>query len=156
MSSQRWLILLAFIAVTFIAAALGGAATNTSINSWYPTLAKPSWNPPAWVFGPVWSALYVLMAIAAWRVWRHVEHPGRRRALAWYFGQLALNALWPLLFFGLRQPGWAFAEILVLGAILVVVLVKFAQIDPPRRVALAAVCGVGRFRGRTQRHGVVA
>lgn len=123
--------LIAFVGVTFVAAAIGGAATATSVSTWYPALLKPSWNPPSWVFGPVWSTLYLLMAVSAWRVWRHSEHPERRRALAWYFGQLALNALWSCLFFGLRSPGLALAEILVLWAALAVVLVKFARIDRP-------------------------
>jgi tryptophan-rich sensory protein len=131
MASQRWLVLLLFIAVTFAAAGIGGAATASSVNTWYPTLVKPSWNPPSWIFGPVWSSLYLLMAVAAWRVWRHTEHPGRRAALAWYFGQLVLNALWSCLFFGLRNPGLAFAEVIVLWASLVVVLLKFARIDRP-------------------------
>lgn len=134
MTYQRWLVLIVFIAVTFAAAGIGGAATASSVAEWYPTLAKPAWNPPDWVFGPVWSTLYLLMAVSAWRVWRHVEHPGRRPALAWYFAQLVLNALWSVLFFGLRQPGAALIGILVLLALLVVVLVKFARID---RVAAA-------------------
>lgn len=131
MHAQRWLVLLVFIGLAFAAAGIGGAATRGSVGTWYSTLAKPAWNPPAWVFGPVWSTLYLLMSVAAWRVWRHVENPGRRPALAWYFGQLGLNALWSWLFFGLRSPGLAFAEVLVLWAALVVVLVKFARIDRP-------------------------
>lgn len=134
MSSQRWLVLLGFVAVTLAAAGLGGAATSSSVGTWYPTLNKPGWNPPNWVFGPVWSTLYLLMAIAAWRVWRHTEHPGRRATLAWYFGQLALNVLWSVLFFGLQRPGLAFAEVLVLWSTLVVVQVKFARIDRPAAV----------------------
>lgn len=129
MSYRRWFVLLGFLLVTFVAAGIGGAATGSSVTTWYPTLHKPSWNPPGWVFGPVWSTLYVLMAVAAWRVSRHTEMPGRRHALAWYFGQLALNALWSCLFFGLRNPGLAFVEILVLWVALIVTLVKFARID---------------------------
>jgi tryptophan-rich sensory protein len=131
MTYQRWLALLGFIALVFLAGGIGGAATATSVGTWYPTLAKPSWNPPSWVFGPVWSTLYLLMAVAAWRVWRHVEHPERRPALAWFCGQLGLNALWSVLFFGLRSPGLAFAEVLVLWAAIVATLVKFARIDRP-------------------------
>lgn len=134
MRSRSWMALVGFLVITFVAAAIGGAATGTSVGTWYPTLQKPAWNPPGWVFGPVWSLLYLLMAIAAWRVSQHREEPGRRHALAWYFGQLALNALWSCLFFGLRSPGLAFAEVLVLWAALVVTLGKFARID---RVAAA-------------------
>lgn len=129
MANRRWFVLLGFLIVTFVAAGIGGAATSSSVTTWYPTLQKPSWNPPSWLFGPVWSALYVLMAVAAWRVSRHTETPGRRHALAWYFGQLALNALWSCLFFGLRSPGLAFAEVLVLWTAIVVTGVKFARLD---------------------------
>lgn len=134
MNAQRWLVLLGFVAVTFAAAGIGGAATASSVNTWYPTLVKPAWNPPSWVFGPVWSALYLLMAIAAWRVWRHTEHPERRAALMWFFAQLVLNAAWSCLFFRLRNPGLAFAEVILLWASLVVVLRKFARIDLPAAV----------------------
>lgn len=129
MTYQRWFVLLLFIAVTFAAAGIGGAATASSVGAWYPTLAKPAWNPPSWVFGPVWSTLYLLMAVAAWRVWRHREHPQRRAALAWFFVQLALNALWSVLFFGLRRPDLALIEIVILLATLVATGWKFWGID---------------------------
>lgn len=129
MLSRRWPALLGFLVLTFAAAGIGGVATNSSVGSWYPTLVKPTWNPPGWVFGPVWSALYLMMAVAAWRVSLRTEQPGRRSALTWFFVQLGLNALWSCLFFGLRNPGLAFAEIFVLWTALVVVLIKFARID---------------------------
>lgn len=129
MPSRRWPALLGFLVVTFAAASIGALATNSSVGTWYPRLNKPAWNPPSWVFGPVWSALYVMMAAAAWRVWLRTEHLGRRSALTWFFVQLGLNALWSCLFFGLRSPGLAFAEIFALWTALVVVLVKFARID---------------------------
>lgn len=129
MRHRTWLALLGFLLITFAAAGIGGAATGSSVSTWYPTLNKPAWNPPSWVFGPVWSLLYLMMAIAAWRIWRQPDAPIRRSALAWYFAQLALNALWSCLFFGLRNPGFAFAEVLVLWVALVVTLVKFARID---------------------------
>ena len=119
---------------TFAAAALGSAATTTSVGTWYGELAKPAWNPPRWIFGPVWSALYIVIAIAGWRVWRHHENPGTRPALVWFFAQLGLNALWSFLFFGLRRPDLALIEIVVLLAALVVLQVKFWRID---RVAAA-------------------
>ncbi len=129
MLARRWPALLVFIVVTFAAASIGALATNSSVATWYPTLAKPSWNPPGWVFGPVWSALYLMMATAAWRVSLHTENPERRSALTWFFVQLGLNALWSCLFFGLRRPGLAFAEILVLWSTLVIILIKFARLD---------------------------
>ena len=82
---------------------------------WYAALQKPSWNPPGWIFGPVWSALYTLMAVAAWLVWRRGGFAAQGRPLGAFLAQLALNALWTPLFFGLHRPGVAFAEILLLG-----------------------------------------
>ena len=101
------------IAVTFLAPALGAWAMP---GEWYASLRKPSWNPPSWIFGPVWTVLYLMMATAAWLVWRRGGWAGQRRALSLYLGQLALNAAWSPLFFGLKMPGLAFAEILLLLA----------------------------------------
>jgi benzodiazapine receptor len=100
-----------FLAVTFVAPALGAF---TMPGAWYASLNKPSWNPPAWIFGPVWTALYIMMAVAAWLVWRRGGWPAQRRPLTFYFVQLALNAAWTPIFFGLKNPGLAFAEILLL------------------------------------------
>jgi translocator protein len=129
MTYTRWLALGGFIAATLATGAVGGLATASSVGSWYSTIVKPSWNPPSWVFGPVWTTLYVLMAVAAWRVWGHREHPGRRVALAWFWGQLVLNGLWSFLFFGLRRPDLALVEIVILLACLVETLRRFAPID---------------------------
>ena len=120
-----WLRLGLFLAACFAAAALGGVATGGAVRDWYPTLAKPAWNPPAWVFGPVWTVLYVLMAVAAWLVWRRAGWSGARRALTVFFVQLTLNAAWSGLFFGLRNPGAAFAEILLLWGAIAWTLVLF-------------------------------
>ena len=85
--------------------ALGALATASSVATWYQTLVKPSFNPPDWVFAPVWTSLYVMIALAGWRVWRR---DGLRGAVAWaYAAQLALNLAWPFLFFGLRSLGAA-------------------------------------------------
>jgi len=129
--ANRWLALLGFIALTLLAASLGGAATATSVGTWYQELAKPEWNPPRWLFGPVWTTLYLMMAVAVWRVWRHREHPDRLRALRWFFAQLALNTLWSFLFFGLRRPDLAFIEIIVLWGAIVTTGLKFWRIDRP-------------------------
>lgn len=134
MSAARYPALILFLVVTFLAAALGSAATASSVSEWYPTLRKPSWNPPSWVFGPVWTLLYVAMAVAAWRVWRRAE-AGAARSTLWLYGaQLALNALWSVLFFGLRRPDLALVDVVLLWGLLVVLLVRFARAD---RVAAA-------------------
>lgn len=107
-----------FLLATFLAGGIGSWATFENVRSWYPTLIKPAWNPPAWIFGPVWTTLYVLMSIAVWRVWRRrAGTPALRLALA-YGGHLILNALWSVLFFGLRSPALALAEIVVLWGVL--------------------------------------
>lgn len=96
---------------------------------WYATLRKPSWNPPAWVFGPVWTALYTMMAVAAWLVWRRGGWAAQRRPLALFLVQLALNAGWTPLFFGLKSPGLALAEIGLLWLAIVGTLIAFARVS---------------------------
>ncbi len=108
--------------VTFLAPALGAWAMP---GHWYASLNKPSWNPPSWIFGPVWTALYLMMATAAWLVWRRGGWAEQRRALTLYVVQLALNAAWTPLFFGLKMPGLAFAEILLLLTAIVLTVLAF-------------------------------
>lgn len=122
---SRLLPLAGFLVASFFTAALGSLATARSVGTWYPGLNKPAWNPPAWVFGPVWTALYILMALAAWLVWRRAEKQAARTILVWYGVQLALNALWSVLFFGLQRPGLAFVEIIILWAVLAGLLAHF-------------------------------
>lgn len=107
-----WLI--GFIAICFTAAGLGAAATSQTVGGWYQTLAKPTWNPPDWLFGPVWTVLYLMMAVAAWVVWRRDGWISSRVAMMCFGIQLALNVLWSFLFFRMQRPGLAFAEILAL------------------------------------------
>jgi tryptophan-rich sensory protein len=104
---------LAIVLCTFAAAAIGGLASARA-GEFYAALRLPAWAPPGWLFGPVWTALYVLMAVAAWLVWRVRARRGARHALALYGGQLALNALWPWLFFAWRRGAWSFVEIVLL------------------------------------------
>jgi len=103
--------LVGWLALCFTAAA---GAAFVSTDGWYSTIVKPSWNPPSWLFGPVWSLLYVMMAVAAWLVWCEGGWKLQRRALGFFLVQLLLNALWTPLFFGLHEPGMAFAEIVAL------------------------------------------
>lgn len=108
---------------------LGGAVTASSVNDWYPTLNKPSFNPPNWVFGPVWTTLYVMMGIAAWRVWRAADRDTARGPLALFALQLAVNLGWSIAFFGLRDPGLAVAVILVLDLLVLATALMFRRID---------------------------
>ena len=115
------------IAVCFLAAAIGGYATASSVDGWYADLVKPSWNPPNWIFGPVWSTLYLMMAIAAWLVWKNKGFEKSKIALGWFVYQLLLNLLWSLLFFGLEQTGWAVVEIVALWTAIAITIVLFYQ-----------------------------
>lgn len=130
-----WIALLAFLAVVFAVAGIGGAVTRTSVDTWYPTLAKPAFTPPGWVFAPVWTALYAMMALAAWLAWRQVGW--QNGAIYLFFVQLALNLLWSILFFGLQQVGLALAEIVVLIVLIAMTTIAFWRID--RRAGLLFV-----------------
>jgi len=110
---QQILALVICLAVCFAAAGIGSLLTSPSVNGWYAGIAKPWWTPPNWIFGPVWSMLYMMMALAAWLVWRS-GGDGMRLALTLFAVQLALNVAWSGLLFALRLPGAAFAEILLL------------------------------------------
>lgn len=111
---NRWIALAGFVGVCLGVGGLGALATTPEITGWYQAIAKPSWTPPDFVFGPVWTALYVLMGIAAWLVWRTSGFLAARTALILFGVQLILNGGWSWLFFGLHQPGWAFIELVFL------------------------------------------
>jgi len=118
--------LLAWLVVCFAAAAVGSRFLP---GAWYATLTKPAWNPPAAVFAPVWTVLYASMGVAAWLVWRRAGFAGAGAALAAFGAQLVLNALWSYLFFGLHRPGVAFADILALWLVILVVAALFWRVD---------------------------
>jgi benzodiazapine receptor len=116
--------LVPFALICFAAAALGSVFTARSVRGWYAGLTRPSWNPPSWVFGTVWTILYLLMAVSAWLVWRHDQFRSQG-ALILFGVQLALNVLWTYLFFWKRQIGPAFGEIALLWMMLVATIVAF-------------------------------
>lgn len=130
MRPKPWLALAISFAAVILASALGGLASNSAEG--YAQLEQPGFAPPSWVFGPTWTLLYALMAIAAWLVWRTGPSPETRRALTLYGVQLVLNAAWTPLFFGLGWRGVAFAELSVLLVVLIGTVVMFW-----RRSALA-------------------
>lgn len=121
--------LLAWLALTFVAAAVGAIASMDAPAS-YAQLDKPGWAPPAGVFGPVWSVLYLLMGVAAWLVWR--ERPSQRvdGALGLYLLQLVANALWSWLFFGWQRGALAFGEVLLLLALVASTTLAFWRVRP--------------------------
>lgn len=118
-----------FVALCLGIGALGGSVVATSVDTWYADLAKPSFTPPDRVFGPVWTALYVLMAIAAWRVWRVADRDTRRGPLTLFALQLALTLGWTVVFFGLQKIGSAVATIVVLDVAILVTMLAFRTVD---------------------------
>jgi len=128
-SMRTWLSLSGFMAAAFMACVVGGFFTATSVGTWYQTLRKPAWNPPGWVFGPVWTMLYVLMAVAAWRVWPLRQQSGVPVVIIGFFVQLVLNVAWSACFFGLRKPGAALGEIVLLWLLLAWLLWRFWVLD---------------------------
>jgi len=108
--TQSIVAFLIFLALAFAAAGFGALFPP---GEWYAGLNKPSWNPPSWLFGPVWTVLYVMIATAGWRIWQRFGLDAKP-ALAFWGVQMVLNALWSWLFFGLKQPAPAFAEIIAL------------------------------------------
>ena len=121
----RWIGLAIFLGICLGAGGLGAIATTPEIDGWYRTVAKPTWNPPNSVFGPVWTTLFVMMAIAAWLVWRPAGFIAAKVPLLLFTAQLALNVAWSWIFFGLHQPGWAFVEIVFLWAAIAVTMRAF-------------------------------
>src|SRR5690606_25126476 len=123
------------LGLCFAAAAIGGLATQRAPD-FYATLSRPSWAPPSWLFGPVWSALYTLMAVAAWLVWKEDGFAAARGAL-WLFGvQLAFNALWSWLFFGCQLGTLARIEIVLLLVLIALTIVAFWRVRPLAGVLL--------------------
>lgn len=125
--SPSWLLrFLLSISLPLLVGGTAGWATAQGVRDWYPALVKPPFNPPAWVFGPVWTLLYLMMGVAFFLVWRRVSvSPTSRGALAAFGVQLFLNFLWSFLFFRARSPGWALFEILLLWLALAWTVARF-------------------------------
>lgn len=139
--SRYWRALAAFIALVAVVQIAGGLVTMPAVKGWYVALAKPVWTPPDWVFGPVWTTLYALIAISGWRAWAALsdreaadfKHP----ALQAYAVQMGLNLLWSFVFFGMHAP---LAGALVILALLIAIAVtarRFHPIDRPAALMLA-------------------
>jgi translocator protein len=121
--------LLFFLVICLGTAGAGAAVTAVSVSGWYQTLSKPTWTPPDWVFGPVWTTLYLLMAVAAWLVWRRAGWSTGRAALSLFALQLALNAAWSPLFFRLHSPGIALVDIIMLWVAIAATVWSFRRIS---------------------------
>jgi tryptophan-rich sensory protein len=124
------------LVVTFSAAAVGALASARA-GVFYEELIRPEWAPPAWLFAPVWTVLYALMAVAAWLVWRERKAHATRGALSLFAAQLVANALWTWLFFAWRQGALAFVEILGLLVLIVATMIAFWRVRPLAGVLLA-------------------
>lgn len=122
-------VLLLIIAFTLAVGAIGSAITQPAIPVWYAALAKPDFTPPNWLFAPVWTALYLMMAVAAWRVWRLPPDPVRHNGLVFWGLQLALNLMWSGLFFGLRRPDLALICIIAMWLAIGVTMMLFLRRD---------------------------
>jgi translocator protein len=119
------------------ATSIGSFATVRAIPTWYRGLAKPPFNPPAWLFGPAWTVLYLMMAVAAWFVWKQgIGAAGVKIALAMVLGQLVLDCLWSILFFGLRSPLAGLVDIVVLWLAILATIVLFFRVSVPAGILL--------------------
>lgn len=123
--------ILIFIATCIGVGYLSGIATQSGANTWFLTLEKPFFNPPDWIFAPVWGLLYIMMGVAAGIIWSRIDYDrdAVKKALLFFAIQLALNALWPVLFFGLHNPLLALIEIVILWLMIYETYVQFSKID---------------------------
>ena len=135
-SKQKQILGLAGWLVLSYAASAVGAVASIQAQSFYGQLVQPAWAPPPGVFGPVWTTLYTLMGIAAWLVWRSGGFGANRQALSLFLLQLAFNALWSWLFFAWQLGGAAFADILLLWALILATLLAFWRVRPLAGVLL--------------------
>lgn len=109
---------------------LGGIFTIAEIPTWYAGLNKPSFNPPNWIFGPMWTTLYVLMGISFYLIWKHSISLERSLAIRLFIIQFILNFCWSILFFSLHQIGWAFAEIITMWVFILLTILQFRKLSP--------------------------
>lgn len=125
----KYLKLLISLALPQLAGGLGAFFTFSSVQSWYLTINRPSWNPPNWLFGPVWTVLYILMGIACYLIWKS-DHPQKKALLKLYFLQLVLNALWSPAFFGMKSPILGLFVIFPLWGAILLCIVQFRRVNP--------------------------
>ncbi len=127
---KLWISLILFILLTFMIQIIGGIWTRESVTLWYPTLVKPSWNPPSFVFGPVWTVLYVMIAISGWLIYQMEDSNKRNVVLILYGIQLSLNFIWSFLFFSLRSPFLGMIDIILLCFVLSLTIIKAWSLRP--------------------------
>ncbi len=136
-------LVLGFVVSLFVCygiAAIGGLATAGAVDSWYREIVKPPWNPPNWIFAPVWSFLYFTMAVSSWLVWKADRISVTCPALAWFGFHLLLNAAWSLLFFGMRRFDLAMIEIVLLWISIIISMVLYYRFSKIAAMLLAPYC----------------
>ncbi len=127
---KKTVMLLVSIVIPLLVGFIGSIATSSSVSSWYQTINKPSFNPPNSVFGPVWTALFILMGVSFYLVWsKGLDKKGVKKAIAFFGVQLVLNILWSFMFFGLQSPAYGLIEIVILWAAIVYTILLFHKIS---------------------------
>ena len=126
---MRWIALIFWILLCFAVAAVSGSFTSSEVPTWYRTLIRPSIAPPNWVFGPVWTVLYALMAVAAWRISLAPPSAWRTAAITLFLTQLALNFAWSFIFFRWHRVGWALLEVVILWVAILFTTAAFARVS---------------------------
>jgi tryptophan-rich sensory protein len=118
--------------IPLVTGAVAGIFTSTGVKGWYAAANKPSFNPPDWIFAPMWTTLYILMGFALYLVWNKPgSEPGKKRALRWFAVQMILNFCWSFIFFYAKQPGWALVEIVAMWIAILFTIMSFSKISRP-------------------------
>lgn len=118
------------ISLPLLIGAIAGIFTSKAVPEWYASLNRPSFSPPNWVFGPVWTTLYVLMGISFYMIWKSSPGKDKNRAMTIYFIQLFFNFIWSFIFFYFKLIGWALADIIILWLLLAAMIVLFYRVKP--------------------------
>ena len=127
---RSWISLLWFVALCLGVEFAGGLLTSVSVRGWYLSIAKPSWTPPGWVFGPVWTVLYLTMAVSAWLVWRERKKARLRTPMMLFVAQLVLNLAWSAAFFTMQNPRLGCLVIVILWVLILGMIVEFREVRP--------------------------
>jgi tryptophan-rich sensory protein len=127
---NNFLKLIFAISIPLTVGATSGFFTASGVSTWYQTINKPSWNPPSWIFGPVWTTLYVMMGISFFLVWKSgTEDTLKNKAIVFFAVQLLVNFFWSFIFFKLHQIGWAFVDIIVMWVLILFTIFNFARVN---------------------------
>lgn len=129
MLKNKYLSLVFFISICYLGAYLGSIATFSSVNGWYSTINKPSFSPPNWIFGPVWTTLYTLMGISMWVIYLEKDKVDIKKQTFYFFSQLFFNCIWSYLFFYLKNPLYGLIDIIILWVLILLTIISFWQIN---------------------------